>query len=72
MSTVIYSSNIDNKCFQQLHAVLKLTINCAINTMLLLTYKLLMCNFSSGIDISVFMLDILTVMGDRTTWPDYF
>ena len=31
-----------------------------------------MCNFSSGIDISVFMLDILTVTGDHTTWPDYF
>ena len=28
--------------------------------------------FSSGLDISVFMLDIQTVMDKHTTWPDYF
>jgi hypothetical protein len=28
--------------------------------------------FSIGLDISVFMLNILTVMDNYTTWPDYF
>jgi len=27
--------------------------------------------FSIGLDISVFMLDIPTVLGNHTTWPDF-
>jgi len=31
-----------------------------------------MWNLSRCLDISVFMLNILTVMHNHTTWPDYF
>jgi len=31
-----------------------------------------MWNFSRALDVYVFMLDILTVMDNHTTWPDYF
>jgi hypothetical protein len=58
---------------EHIHAVLKLTVNCAVNTVssTAANVKGIIWNFSRGLDISVFMLDILTVVGNQTTRLDY-
>ena len=54
--------------------MLNLAVNCAVNTVsnVAANAKGLNVEFFNRLDISIFMLDILTVMDKHTTWPDYF